>query len=319
MRQFILLSSFCLTGFSGLSLHAGEPPITAIEFSPDGQQVVVASQAGLRVLSWPSLAEVQRIQLSMLNAHDLSFSPDGKILSVAGGVPAEKGVVELLDWPAGESVQVFQDHEDSVMSLVWLSTIKFASASLDHSIVIRGITAGVSEATLRGHSRGVTAITYLPQDNVLVSGSLDQNIRVWNIDNLEVIRTLNNHTGPIQQVALRPSASVGLPLVATASQDRTVRLWQPTIGRLMRFVRLSATPLGLAWTKDGSLILVSTTDGQLVVVDPDTAQIVATRPALDDWAYAVAVHPTDDMLLLGGRQGQLKRLQFSTADAYTRP
>ena len=36
-------------------------------------------------------------------------------------------------------------------------------------------------------------------------------------------------------------------MVASASADRTIRIWQPTIGRLVRYVRLEAEPLSIAW------------------------------------------------------------------------
>ena len=80
----------------------------------------------------------------------------------------------------------------------------------------------------------------------LVSAGVDQSVRVWDLESAKLIRSLNQHTKPVHALALRPT-EVGLPMVASAAGDRTIRLWQPTIGRMVRYVRLDAEPLNIAW------------------------------------------------------------------------
>ena len=88
----------------------------------------------------------------------------------------------------------------------------------------------------------------------------------------------------------------------------TVRLWQPTIGRMVRFTRVDAAPLAICWLPNGTQLVVSCTDGHVRWIDPDDARIIKNQPALDGWAYAIAAHPTDGSLAVGGRNGQLVRL-----------
>ena len=287
--------------------RAAEPPITAIAFAPDGRSVVVGSQAGLVVHSWPDLKRQKKFDTTLVNVHDLAFSPQGKSLAVAGGVPSEEGLVEVFTWPSGESMFVCKGHEGSVLAIAWKSDSLFATASLDHGIAIWDAKTQTSVQRLKGHSRGVSALCFLADQPLLVSGSLDQNLRVWNTDTAELVRTMNNHTGEVHQLKMRPVAA-GLPMIASVSEDRTVRFWHPTTGRMVRFAQLTSSPLAVAWLPDGSQVAVAAADGHVRLIDPDTVEIIHDMPAFDGWAYSLGVHPTDGSLLVGGRNGQLKRL-----------
>lgn len=296
----------------GLVAYAAEPPITALAFVPDGSALVSCSQSGVHVHNWPDLQVVRSLQTSLVNVHDLAFSPDAQRLAVAGGTPAESGGVEVLSWPDGEALFVCGDHEDSVLAVSWLDDSRLAMASLDHAVTVwnTGFGQNANPAEVRrfiGHSRGVSALCNLPRQQLMISGGLDQNLRVWNIEIGEMLRTLNNHTREVHQVVVRP-AQEGLPMVASISNDSTVRLWQPTIGRMVRFARLDSIPMALAWLPDGTRLVVSCADGHVRVIDPDTIRVIDDMPAFDSWAYALAVHPSDSSLAVGGRRGVIKRI-----------
>jgi len=97
-------------------------------------------------------------------------------------------------------------------------------------------------------------------------------------------------------------------MVASAAGDRTIRFWQPTIGRMVRYVRLESAPLEIAWLNDESHIAAACIDGRVRIIDADTVEVRMDLPALDAWAYALAVHPTDGSLALGGPDGQVRRV-----------
>ena len=99
-------------------------------------------------------------------------------------------------------------------------------------------------------------------------------------------------------------------MVATAATDRTVRFWQPTIGRLMRYVRLESEPLDIAWLND-SFLVASCVDGRLRCVDFENVQVVEIRPAIEGWAYAITVHPEDGSLAIAGSRGQIRRITLT--------
>lgn len=308
MRHLLIISTI----LTASPLCAAEPPVTALGFAPDGKSLVAASQAGISIRNWPDLKVVVKpdsFRTSLANIRDVAFSPDGKHLAVAGGTPAEEGIVEVFSWPAGKRLSELQGHSDSVSGVAWIDDDSLAAASLDHEVSVWDLGEQEPRRKLKGHSRGVTTVAVVRQQEkvTLVTAGLDQNLRVWELATGRQIRSLKNHTREVHQLAVRP-ATEGLPMVASISRDQSVRLWQPTIGRMVRFARLESPPLAVAWLPDGSLVAVASADGAVRLVDPDTAKVVRKLPALDGWAYSLAAHPKDGSLAVGGWNGALKRV-----------
>jgi len=86
-------------------------------------------------------------------------------------------------------------------------------------------------------------------------------------------------------------------------------------GLEVRFVRLESEPLCIAWSNDGSRIVAGCTDGQLRVVDAMQVSVTRKVPAIKGWAYAIAVHPTDGSVAVGGSDGQLKKFDILKASS----
>lgn len=291
---------------------ATEPPITALAFTPDGKSVLVGSQAGVELRSWPELKRVRSLATELANVHDLAFSPDGTVLAIAGGSPAEKGTVELVRWPEGTLRHRVSPHRDVIYAIAWSGdSLSIVTASADQTVRKLDARTGKSTGVFEGHSRGVIAAVFLSGDKQLVTAGGDESLRVWDAESGKSERILSNHTKPVTGLAVRPTAGkTAAPTLVSISDDRTVRLWQPTVGRMVRFARLASEPRAVSWTADGAAILVACKDGALRVIDPETVEVRQTIPAIDGIAYALAV-ASDGSILVGGRAGQLRRIKLA--------
>src|SRR5688500_6471311 len=113
----------------------GAPPITAAAFAPEGRSVIVGSQAGLVIHSWPALKSQGTIKTEWANVHDLAFSQDGKLLLAAGGKPAEEGAIEIFAWTIGDRRSVITAGDDVVYAVDWRSDGQsFAAACGDRRV-----------------------------------------------------------------------------------------------------------------------------------------------------------------------------------------
>ena len=289
---------------------AAKPPITAVAFTPDGTSIVAVSQSGLHIHVWPKLDWQRTIKVSAPNLHCVAFSPGGNHVAVGGGSPSEKGGVEVFSWPEGKPVAKTDGHDDSVRSVVWQDDARFLSASIDREIKLWELRQNANcVLTLKGHSRSVDALCLVKNGKTLVSSGVDQSVRVWDMESGKLVHSLNQHIKPVHALAVRPVES-GLPMVASAAGDRTIRFWQPTIGRMVRYVRLASEPLNIAWTIDGARILAVCLDGHVRVIDPIEVTVTHDLPAIDGWAYAIAIHPKDRSVAVGGISGQIRRIEL---------
>jgi hypothetical protein len=75
---------------------------------------------------------------------------------------------------------------------------------------------------------------------------------------------------------------------------------------MVKFARLNAAPLNVAWLNNGARIVATCADGAIRFVDPDSVEVTGEIQVIDGWAYALAVHPTDGSVVVGGPNAQIK-------------
>lgn len=287
--------------------------MTAAAFAPAGKTVVIGSQAGLRVLSWPDLKPLRKIDTELVHVHDLAFSPRGDRLLAAGGDPGVEGAVESFSWPEGKLLKKVAEHSDLVYAVDWSPDGKrWASAGGDNLCRVHDADSGKRLVTFDGHSKPVLALHFTPDGKAILSAGIDQALRLWDASNGKPLRALENHVGPVVGLALRPGyeRDTPPPVFASVSSDRTVRLWQPTIGRLMRFKKLASAPLAVAWTPDGDRLLVSCADGKLRVIDADSLELLQEIPAGQGWGHTLAVPASGKAALVGSENGKVTRVEL---------
>ena len=285
-----------------------EPPVTCLCISASGDYVIDGSQAGIRIRRWQDLAVEAEHPVPCAQIHDCRISADESKLVVVGGDPGQTSFVGVYSWPGVSKIWSRHFGEDVLYAGSFAHSGEvLALAGHDHGVYLMDVNNGDPQPALSGHSKPVTDVQILNDGRTLLSCSIDQTIRVWDYQTRSIVRSLNNHTRPVTAMAIRP-VTEGLPMIASVGQDRTVRLWQPTIGRLVRFCRLKSPANALTWTNTGDRIIAGCRDGCVYSIVADTLEIRTYPNISSGWINSIAAHPQQSVVVAGTSTGKVRKV-----------
>ncbi len=283
-----------------VSLAQDKIPVTAIEVL-SARQLITGGDNGVFVVDAESLRPITKIECSLEKISAIKLSPDKKWLAIAGGSPAESGTVELFRVSDFVSAKRFEWGDDVATDIVWQSNTLLASCNMRGTCCRLDVNGKKNIDVVKVHSKPAMAIARFSETRLVSSGA-DGVLKTWTDPN-QVVRSLNNHTSAVNDLALRPSS---LPaeqaMIASASDDGTVRFWQPSIGRMVRFVRLKSRPTCLAWNRDGSFVVSGCKDGTLHLIDVNHAKSL-TQFKIKGWIHCVAISEDGATVFAGTEQG----------------
>src|SRR5262249_62329776 len=81
---------------------------------------------------------------------------------------------------------------------------------------------------LEGHTAQIACIAFSPDGQWLATADWNGAVKLWNARTGEKIRDLEGHGQLVADVAFSPDGRL-----ATASHDRTVRIWDPATGQAL--------------------------------------------------------------------------------------
>ncbi|WP_073910811.1 NB-ARC domain-containing protein [Streptomyces sp. CB02009] len=110
-------------------------------------------------------------------------------------------------------------------------------------------------------------------------------------------RTLSSHTAPVTSVAISPGGT----WIATASSDRTLRIWNAETGIERLVVDTTATVTSVAISPDGTWIAAADTDGTVHIVDAVTGLVRITMAGHTGALRSVVISPDGTWIAAAGR------------------
>lgn len=286
-----------------LSVSTGA--ISDIEFSPSGEWLAIASaHAGqITVWEWRSETHILKQQAHLLAATTLAFSPDGR--AVATG--SRDGRVKLWNVTSGFCAATFSDHTAAVSSIAFAAKDVIVSASLDGTVRAFDIRRYRNFRVLVGPppTRQFGAVAVDAAGELVAAGCVDTfEVVVWSLRTGNVVELLAGHKGPVSSIAFRPQRGT----LATASWDRTVRMWDMYERKgSCEVLEHSKEVLSVCFRPDGKELVSATMAGELLMWNADQGVVTGSI----DGARDAAAGRTRDSRTLAQTRGHFQSVSYS--------
>lgn len=283
---------------------AVKPQVFAMAWHPKGASIALAGYKEVRLADPRTGGTSATFTGHADTVRNVAFSPDGRLLAAAGGLPGKRGEVKIWNVEKQEAAVTISGHDDCIYGLAFAPDGKtLATASYDKLIKLWDTATGKEIRTLKDHIDAVYALAFTPDGSRLISGSADRGVKVWNPSTGERLYTMSEPLDGVNTVAVDPTGKI----VAAGGLDKSIRLWrlgerEGTI--LTSLMAHEDAILKLAFSPDGKYLASSSADRTLKIFEvPDLREIQLLTQS--DWAYGVEYSPDGKSLAAGRFDGTL--------------
>jgi RNA polymerase sigma factor (sigma-70 family) len=218
--------------------------------SPDGRIIAVRQDKGLKLLDGTTRKELPALEgVPKERGWSAAFSPDGKLLAVPYDRPVPE--VWLWDLSSRKLLRKLKGKDYHLAHAAFSADGKTLAGADGQGVTLWDVATGKFRHDF-GQTYGVDALAFSPDGKWLVSGAgyTDTIARVWDPVTGKETGQLRGHADGIEVAAYAPDGK----LVATGSQDGTVRLWDGAGREVRRLEAKDGMVYALAFSPDGRTV-----------------------------------------------------------------
>ena len=311
--------------------------VRSVAFSPDGNTIASGSRNDIRLWDADTGERLKTFIGHTESVNSVVFSPDGKTVASA----SNDRTIRLWNTHTREHIKTLMGHADAVNGVVFSSDgATIASAGNDKTVRLWDANTGELLKTLTGHIENVNTIAFSPDGKTIASGSgrlvyfgrgedqgecVGQEIRLWDANTGELLKTLIGHTSIVNSVVFSPDGKTiasgsghWAGYESTYSDGEEIRLWDANTGELLKTLTGHEDVVSsVVFSPDGNLIVSGdwyswdghlssgTWSGEIRVWDAETGEHIKTLTGHTGGVSSVAFSPDGKTLASGRTDGTI--------------
>jgi WD40 repeat protein len=230
----------------------GLKKVNSARFSPDGTQIVGASDHG-QVMLWDVASGRSHLVPTRRGEKlDVAIDRTATRIAIGGNVPL------VIESPDGTNVVTLRGHRGRVNALVFSPGGRhLLTGSDDGSARIWNVRTGALERTLSAHQGVVGSVSYSKDGARVATTGSDGTVAVWRVAGGDPV-VLAGHTLAVNSAEFNRRGD----RIVSAGEDGTVRVWNAAGGDpLVVLERYEESADGADFSRDGRYVVSSAGDG----------------------------------------------------------
>ncbi|MBE9225821.1 AAA-like domain-containing protein [Phormidium sp. LEGE 05292] len=285
-------------------------------------EIIATGDKNNTVTIWKTDGTLKRkLQGHQAVIRDLALSSDGLLAASA----SDDGTVKL--WERNQYLlRPLYGHQDTIWDIATSPNGKLiASVSGDDSLKLWG-TDGILWQTLKPKEYTFQGVVFSPNNQMIVTGNNNGNIQLWHLSQgknlpLKLLKTFRGHQASVYAVALSSNRKI----IASAGDDRTIKLWNFDGKLLHSFIAHSERIWKLAFNFDGQFLASASADGKVKIWQTNGNLVATLSHEGAVWGIAwspqkniIASTSRDDILKLWTGNGKLLKTIPGQSQGLTR-
>ncbi|MEO0406838.1 MAG: BTAD domain-containing putative transcriptional regulator [Cyanobacteria bacterium P01_A01_bin.135] len=200
----------------------------------------------------------------------------------------------------------------------WVNSVAFhpngkllASSSIQPAVCLWDLTTGECLQTLSEQTEQVWTLAFSPDGRCLASAGADHRVKIWDIPSGKCLQTLEGHTDYLYSIAFGPrQAAAIIPelsevWLASASADRTIKLWNLDSGECFRTLTgHEGWVYAMVIHPHGDRVISASYDCTARVWDIRTGKCLQVFRH-DALMWSLAIHPQGHLIACSGEEEKI--------------
>jgi WD40 repeat protein len=193
-----------------------------VAFAPDSKTMAIGSPDGtVRVVEAPSMRELALLAAFPDRVHSVGFSPDGETLAAVNF----NGGFRIWDWKSGRELKSLEEKIGPVHCFAFTADGRSLAVSPwgfgSGGPSLWDLATGELRRRFAGQNDGVNRLVISPDGRFLATATMNQSIKVWNVETGDVAAVLDKDLGWVKTVAFTQDGA----RIAYGGRDGSIRFW----------------------------------------------------------------------------------------------